>query len=102
MAETVESPLQHHFVSLEQQYETSTLGIWAFLITEIMFFGGLFTLFSAYVSVHAEGFAEGSKHLDLLLGISKVLMRGGHLHRIYFERKFYSLHPFVGHGRDSL
>lgn len=60
--------LQHHFVSLEQQHEASTLGIWAFLITEIMFFGGLFTLFSVYVSLHAEGFAEGSKHLDLLLG----------------------------------
>ncbi len=69
MLETHSDPyLQHHFVSLEQQHEASTLGIWAFLITEIMFFGGLFTLFSVYVSLHAEGFAEGSKHLDLLLG----------------------------------
>ncbi len=68
MAETVQAPLQHHFASLEQQHEASTLGMWAFLITEIMFFGGLFTLFSVYVSLYAEGFAEGSKHLDLFLG----------------------------------
>jgi cytochrome c oxidase subunit 3 len=65
---STDSPLQHHFVGLEQQHEASTLGIWAFLITEIMFFGGLFTLFIVYVTLYAEGFAQGSKHLDLLLG----------------------------------
>ena len=34
--------LQHQFDSLEQQKESSTLGMWLFLVTEIMFFGGLF------------------------------------------------------------
>ncbi len=65
---SIDSPLQHHFVGLEQQHEASTLGMWVFLVTEIMFFGGLFTLFTVYVTIHAEAFAEGSKHLDLLLG----------------------------------
>jgi cytochrome c oxidase subunit 3 len=37
--------LQHHFYSLEQQLEASTLGMWVFLVTEIMFFGGMFGLY---------------------------------------------------------
>jgi cytochrome c oxidase subunit 3 len=60
--------LQHHFVALEQQHEASALGMWTFLITEIMFFGGLFTLFIVYVTAYAEAFANASKHLDLVLG----------------------------------
>ena len=62
----------HQFDDAEQQYESSNLGMWTFLITEIMFFGGLFTLFAVYVSVHSEAFAEGSKHLDLLLGTTNT------------------------------
>ncbi|MBI4537323.1 MAG: cytochrome c oxidase subunit 3 family protein [candidate division NC10 bacterium] len=72
-----EPHLQHHFVALEQQQEASTLGMWAFLITEIMFFGGLFTLFTAYVSAYSEAFAEGSRHLDLVLGaVNTVVLIG--------------------------
>lgn len=62
------SSVAHQFDDAEQQYEASNLGMWTFLITEIMFFGGLFTLFAVYVSIHGEAFAEGSKHLDLTLG----------------------------------
>ena len=65
---STDSPLHHHFVALEQQHEASTLGMWAFLITEIMFFGGLFTLFIVYVSAYAEAFADASHHLDIVLG----------------------------------
>ena len=36
------SRLQHHFVSMEQQRDASTLAMWVFLVTEVMFFGGLF------------------------------------------------------------
>src|SRR5574341_776260 len=64
--------LQHHFAALEQQHEASNLGMWAFLITEIMFFGGLFTLFIVYVSAYAEAFAEGSHHLDVVLGATNT------------------------------
>jgi cytochrome c oxidase subunit 3 len=59
-------------VNLEQQHEASTLGMWAFLITEIMFFGGLFTLFIVYVSAYAEAFAAGSHHLDVALGATNT------------------------------
>ena len=34
--------LQHHFENMEQQREAGTLGMWVFLVTEIMFFGGMF------------------------------------------------------------
>ena len=39
--------LQHHFDDMAQQTEASTLGMWVFLVTEIMFFGGLFAAYSS-------------------------------------------------------
>jgi cytochrome c oxidase subunit III len=60
--------LAHQFDDLAQQYEASTLGMWAFLLTEIMLFGGLFTGYAIYRLAYPEGFAEGSHHLDVLLG----------------------------------
>jgi cytochrome c oxidase subunit 3 len=62
------STVAHQFDDARQQYEASNLGMWVFLITEIMFFGGLFTLFAVYVSAYPEAFAKGSGHLDLVLG----------------------------------
>jgi cytochrome c oxidase subunit III len=62
------SPVAHQFDDAAQQREASTLGMWAFLVTEIMFFGGLFTGYTFYRSSYFEAFAEGSRHLDLLLG----------------------------------
>jgi cytochrome c oxidase subunit III len=60
--------LAHHFDSLEQQQEASTLGMWVFLVTEIMFFGGLFMAYIVYRTWHPEAFAAGSGHLDIILG----------------------------------
>ena len=70
----------HQFEDAAQQYETATLGMWAFLITEIMFFGGLFVGFFVYVLGHTQAFAEGSRHLDLALGtINTVVLLGSSL-----------------------
>ncbi len=60
--------LQHHFDTLDQQFEASALGMWVFLVTEIMFFGGLFMAYLVYRTWHPEAFAEGSRHLDVILG----------------------------------
>ena len=60
--------LQHHFDSLEQQAEASTLGMWVFLVTEIMFFGGLFMAYIVYRTWYPLAFAEGSHHLSIALG----------------------------------
>ncbi len=40
--------LAHHFDSLEQQTEATTLGMWVFLVTEVLFFGGLFLVYTVY------------------------------------------------------
>lgn len=60
--------LQHHFENMEQQREASTLGMWVFLVTEIMFFGGMFLAYTLYRSLYPEAFASASNHLDLKLG----------------------------------
>lgn len=60
--------LQHHFDTLDQQFEASVLGMWVFLVTEIMFFGGIFMAYIVYRTWHPEAFAEGSRHLDIMLG----------------------------------
>jgi cytochrome c oxidase subunit 3 len=69
MPETqTEAILEHQFDDLEQQHDTTNLGMWAFLATEVMFFGGLFTAYVVFRSIYPMGFAQGSKHLDLVLG----------------------------------
>src|SRR5687768_13847661 len=60
--------LQHHFDSLEQQHEASTLGMWLFLVTEVMFFGGLLMAYLLYRVWYPEGWAEASRDLDIVLG----------------------------------
>jgi cytochrome c oxidase subunit 3 len=60
--------LQHHFQTLQQQAEASTLGMWIFLVTEVMFFGGLFMAYLLYRVWYPEAWSEGSEELDIVLG----------------------------------
>src|SRR5262245_59405083 len=60
--------LQHHFENMEQQREAGTLGMWVFLVTEIMFFGGMFLAYTLYRSKYPASFASASNHLDITLG----------------------------------
>jgi cytochrome c oxidase subunit 3 len=60
--------LQHHFENMEQQREASTRGMWVFLVTEIMFFGGLFLAYTIYRYQYPGAFATASNHLDITLG----------------------------------
>ena len=60
--------LVHHFDDIEQQHETGTLGMWAFLVTEVLFFGGLFGAYAVYRSQYPEAFMRASAHLDVNLG----------------------------------
>ena len=60
--------LQHHFYSMEQQLEASTLGMWVFLVTEVMFFGGMFMAYLAYRTMYPEAWVAGSNHLNVPLG----------------------------------
>lgn len=58
----------HQFDDAAQQHESSTLGMWIFLATEIMFFGGLFTSYTVYRVMHPVAFEAASHHLDIVLG----------------------------------
>ena len=60
--------LQHHFQTLDQQHEAATLGMWVFLVTEVMFFGGLLMAYLLYRMWYPEAWAEGSLDLDIRLG----------------------------------
>jgi len=60
--------LRHHFADMEQQRNTAALGMWLFLVTEIMFFGGLFCAYLVYRVAHFNAFAAGSQQLDIRWG----------------------------------
>ena len=66
--------LQHHFDDMAQQAEASTLGMWVFLVTEIMFFGGLFMCYLVYRTASPEGFAEASHHLNVVWGAVNTIV----------------------------
>ncbi len=72
--------LQHHFDSYEQQQEASYVGMWAFLVTEILFFGGVFLAYIVYRTASPEAFAAASSALDLKWGtINTVVLIGSSL-----------------------
>src|ERR1700716_566061 len=60
--------LAHHFDDLEQQTEATTLGMWVFLVTEVLFFGGLFLCYTVYRWQYPDAFAAASHSLDVTLG----------------------------------
>jgi len=62
------SALAHQFDSLEQQKESSTLGMWLFLVQEILFFGGLFMCYLLYRWRDPDAFQAGSYTLSIALG----------------------------------
>jgi cytochrome c oxidase subunit 3 len=60
--------LAHHFDSIKQQREAVTLGMWVFLVTEIMFFGAIFMAYFVYRYLYPSMFYDMSKELDIVLG----------------------------------
>jgi cytochrome c oxidase subunit 3 len=70
--QVAERALQHHFADMEQQQETSTFGMWMFLLTEIMFFGGLFCAYLVYRASYYHAFVEGSQKMNIWLGATNT------------------------------
>ena len=60
--------LQHHFETPEQQKDSASIGMWTFLLTEIMFFGGLFLAYFAYRQAYPAAFASASNKTNVLIG----------------------------------
>src|SRR5918999_3221310 len=72
--------LQHQFETLEQQQESATLGMWLFLVTEVMFFGGLFMAYLLYRVWYPLAWSAGSLELDIVLGgVNTVVLIGSSL-----------------------
>ncbi len=72
--------LMHHFDSMEQQREAGNLGMWWFLLTEIMFFGGMFLAYTVYRHMYFDAFAAGSNVLNLWWGtFNTVVLIGSSL-----------------------
>jgi cytochrome c oxidase subunit III len=59
---------QHHFVSAEQQRSAAKLGMWIFLATEILFFGGLFLAYGAFRYFYPGTFLEAHEYLSIKMG----------------------------------
>jgi len=60
--------LQEQFEEMPQQKEAATLGMWAFLATEVLFFGGLFLSYIIYRTNYPHAFAEASHHTVVIFG----------------------------------
>jgi cytochrome c oxidase subunit 3 len=72
LSEAHSSVLQHHFETLEQQKESSTLGMWLFIAQEVLFFGGLFLTYAVNRSMYHSAFVAGSHHLNVTLGAANT------------------------------
>ena len=58
----------HHFKNLNHQYDSAKQGVWLFMVTEILMFGGLFVAYLIYKSIYAPIFHVGSSYLDVKMG----------------------------------
>ena len=66
--------LAHQFDDLEQQKEVSHLGMWVFLATEVLFFGGLFLTYSIYRGWYPDAFAAASREMVLWAGTTNTVV----------------------------
>lgn len=66
--------LEHHFVSSEQQFDSAKLGMWVFLITEILLFSGMFVAYAVYREWHPEVFAAASGTLNQTFGAINTIV----------------------------
>ncbi len=66
--------LREQFDTADQQKDASTLGMWVFLITEIMFFGGLFLAYTVYRSLYPHTFGVASTTLNVYIGAANTVV----------------------------
>tara|TARA_R100001132_G_scaffold26936_1_gene30039 strand:+ start:1945 stop:2568 length:624 start_codon:yes stop_codon:yes gene_type:complete len=113
------------FDDSEQQHSAALLGMWIFLATEVLFFGGLFVAYTVYRYEYSDAFAEGSEHLaiwsgavmtglllmgSLLIALSENVFERDHMHRVFWNListavlgilflsfEFYEYHDLIKH-----
>jgi cytochrome c oxidase subunit 3 len=62
------------FSDLRQQHETAEAGMWAFLATEALFFGGALLAYAVYRHAYPEGFADAARHTRMVIGTINTAM----------------------------
>ena len=70
--ELLEVPLEHQFDDAEQQRDAATSGMWVFLSTEILFFGGMYLGYTVYRLSYPQAFAEASRHTLIAFGATNT------------------------------
>jgi cytochrome c oxidase subunit 3 len=73
-ATTHAAHVQHHFADAEQQRESAKLGMWIFLLTEVLLFGGLFVAYGIFRAWYPDMFYSAHKHLDVTLGTINTIV----------------------------
>ena len=72
--------VQHHFVDSDQQFESAKMGMWVFLVNEILFFGGLFCAYIIFRAWYPELFTQAALELNKLWGgVNTVVLIGSSL-----------------------
>ena len=67
-----EAYVKHHFANAAQQMDADTLGMWTFLITEVLFFGGMFAAYAVYRNLYYAAFASTSQFMNVPLGATNT------------------------------
>ena len=66
--------LQHHFRDMSQQFDAAKIGMWLFLVTEVLLFGGLFVGYGIMHAKHPEAFMAAHHHLDKVMGAVNTIV----------------------------
>lgn len=74
MSRARELHVAHHFDSADVQFDAARMGVWLFLVTEVLLFGGLFCAFFVFRSWYFADFVEAHHHLDRTLGAVNTLV----------------------------
>lgn len=74
MEQSHEVGVDHHYETWEQQHTSNLFGMWIFLATEVMFFGGMFLAYLIFRSIYPAGFAAAAEHQNVALGTVNTLV----------------------------
>lgn len=60
------------FASVAHRDETTELGMWVFIATEVLLFGGLLLAYFVYRHAYPQGFAAGGRHTEIVIGTANT------------------------------
>lgn len=64
----------HHFANAEEEFQAAKQGMWLFLVTEVLMFGGLFVAYAVFRGLYPEMFAEAHKLLAVNMGATNTVV----------------------------